>query len=75
MRLQKPSMVYGSMSYEQRYSVSSWAAGEALGPPPVSDMACIDNERCSLECDPGNECVKLANQATDREIKCAAADQ
>lgn len=75
MKLQKPSMISGPISYEQRYSVTSWAADETLGAPPASDMACDDDERCSSECDPDNECVKLANQVTDHVIKCGARDE
>lgn len=69
MRLNKPDMISGAVSYEQRYSVSSWASEE-----PVDEVACPDG--CTSECHVGGECVELAQGiVTDRVIQCPSNEQ
>lgn len=69
MRLNKPDMIAGAVSYEQRYSVSSWASQE-----PIDDLACPDG--CTLDCNVGDQCVELAQGiVTDRIIQCASDEQ
>ncbi|CAM9624517.1 unnamed protein product [Ectocarpus sp. 13 AM-2016] len=69
MRLNKPDMISGAVSYEQRYSVSSWASEE-----PVDDIACPDG--CTSECNVGGQCVELAQGiVTDRVIQCPSNEQ
>lgn len=73
MKLAKPSTVSGPVSYEQRYTVSSWASVEPLGPPSPDDLACTEDQQCTSDCDGGGECVSLTEgQVTDRVIKCGA---
>lgn len=68
MRLEKPEMIKGAVSYEQRYSVSSWASEEA-----IDNDVCY--EGCNYDCDQ-EECVGLTQGiVTDRVLKCASNDQ
>lgn len=69
MRLNKPDVISGPVSYEQRYSVSSWASEE-----PVDEDACPDG--CTSECNVNGECVELAQGiVTDRVIQCPSNEQ
>ncbi|CAM9171126.1 unnamed protein product [Sphacelaria rigidula] len=69
MQLKKPDSISGGVSYEQRYSVSSWASEE-----PIDEKVCPDG--CTSSCDVDGQCVQLtANRVTDRVIKCASDEQ
>lgn len=70
MRLNKPEIITGGVSYEQRYTVSSWASEE-----PIDDNECPDG--CNTDCDDeAGQCVELAqNIVTDKVIKCASNEQ
>lgn len=69
MRLNKPDMISGAVSYEQKYTVSSWASEE-----PVDDIACPDG--CTSDCNVGGQCVELAQGIkTDRVIQCPSNEQ
>lgn len=69
MRLNKPDMIVGAVSYEQKYAVSSWASEE-----PIDDAICADG--CTSECDGGGQCVELAQHIpTDRVIQCPSNEQ
>lgn len=76
MQLRKPSTITGAVSYEQRYTVSSWASEEPLGPPPSGDTSPCDDQQCTADCDGDGQCVKLAERSlTDRMIKCGSSDE
>lgn len=69
MRLRKPDEVSGRVTYEQRYTVSSWGAKEA-----IDSGLCQDG--CSPDCDAEGQCVELAQgTVTDRIIECRADQQ
>lgn len=69
MRLNKPDMITGAVSYEQRYSVSSWASEE-----PIDYTVCEDG--CTSECNIDDQCVELAQGiVTDRVIQCPSNEQ
>lgn len=69
MRLQKPQMISGGVSYEQEYTVSSWASEE----PVLGTEECPDG--CSYDCSLDG-CVDLTQDVvTDRVIQCGSNEQ
>lgn len=68
MRLNKPEIISGGVSYEQRYTVSSWGSED-----PIDGNVCPDG--CTSECDVDGQCVALANIVSDHVIQCGSNDQ
>ncbi|CAM9694708.1 unnamed protein product [Laminaria digitata] len=69
MRLNKPEIITGGVSYEQRYSVSSWGSED-----PIDGNVCPDG--CTADCDVDGQCVELAQGiVTDHVIQCGSNDQ
>lgn len=71
MRLNKPDVISGPVSYEQQYTVSSWASDTE---EPIVDETCP--EGCTADCNVGGQCVELTqNIVMDRVIQCPSNEQ